>query len=101
MTARKTTPNPTKPKFQVVEYNLHYITNAGEELKFNLDIPTGIIFNLKGDDEQSQFVEMLKAMGDHETLAKFEKLGSLSEGTPLIKRYFAEYEKLAGASVGE
>lgn len=101
MTSKATTPNPTKPKFQVVEYNLHYITDAGKELVFNLDIPTGVVFNLEGNSEQEQFVEMLKAMGDTDTLNEFNKLGSISEGHPLIKRYFEEYSKLVGAPAGE
>ena len=104
MTARKTaaTPGP-KPKFQVVEYNLHYITNAGDELTFNLDLPSGIIMDAvsKSEAQEEQFVAMLEGMGDEATLAKFRKLGMISEGFPIINRFFEEFGKLAGADLGK
>ncbi len=105
MATRKTvTPNPTKPKFMVVElYNLHYQTNAGQELVLNFDIPTGILLkaNTNGMDEPAMITAVLDAMGDEKNKALYASLGWFSEGQAVTERYFAEFEKLTGTSAGE
>jgi hypothetical protein len=92
-----------KPRFLVVENKLHYQLNAGGEMVLNLDLPMGIVLDaIKGaTSQEEQFVAMLDALGDRETLEKFRTLGSISEGMPLVVKFFDEYARLAGASLGE
>jgi hypothetical protein len=94
-------PGP-KPTFQVVETNLHYRTKKGEEIVLDVDIPFGILVDVSsgGQSEQEQFVGVLEALGDKETLDKIKALGSI-EAMALIMRFFEEFERLVGASVGE
>ncbi|WP_394254706.1 hypothetical protein [Pseudoclavibacter helvolus] len=106
MAARTTTKAPTapeKPRFIVVEYNLHYRTNAGEEIVFNLDVPSGVMEKVAGGDqgEAEMFSSILQGMGDEHTLDQWRKLGFLSEGFPVVMRFFEEFAKLTEASVGE
>lgn len=92
-----------KPRFLVVENKLHYQMNSGGELVLDLDLPMGIVLDaISGaQTQEQQFVAMLEALGDTATLTKFRQLGSISEGMPLVIRFFDDYAKLAGASLGE
>lgn len=104
MTTPRKTPEPgSKPKFQVVESKLYYQTNAGDELALDLDLPMGVVLDaLKaGVSQEEQFSAMLAKLGDEKTLRRFRDLGSISEGMPLVVRFFEEYAKAAGASLGE
>jgi hypothetical protein len=94
-------PGP-KPTFQVVETNLHYRTKKGDEIVLDIDIPFGILVDVSsgGQSEQEQFVGVLEALGDKATLDKIKALGSI-EAMALIMRFFEEFERLVGASVGE
>jgi hypothetical protein len=94
-------PGP-KPTFQVVETNLHYRTKKDEEIILDLDIPFGVLVDVSsgGQSEQEQFIGVLEALGDKATLDKIKALGSI-EAMGLIMRFFEEFERLVGASVGE
>jgi hypothetical protein len=102
MSATSTQEPGPKPTFQVVETNLHYRTKKGEEIVLDIDIPFGVLVDVAAGDqnEQQQFVALLEALGDTETLDKVKALGSI-EAMALIMRFFEEFERLVGASVGE
>lgn len=103
MTARKTTPEPgPKPTFLVVEDNLHYQSKRHGELVLNLDFPFKILLDAMdtSEEEPDQFMKMLEALGDTATIRKVKDMGSL-EAMRLIRRFFAEFEKQAGAGLGE
>lgn len=103
MTARKSPPEPgAKPQFLVVEDNLHYQSKRHGEIVLNLDFPFKIMLDAmdKSEEEADQFVTMLEALGDTQTIRKVKDMGSL-EAMRLIRRFFAEFEKAAGADSGK
>jgi hypothetical protein len=97
----KPEPGP-KPEFIVIEDHLHYRTKAGDEIVLNLDIPFGGLMDAaetEGSD-QAQFMAILDVLGDQTIIDRVRALGSI-EALKLIARFFEEFNKLVGASVGE
>jgi hypothetical protein len=94
-------PGP-KPTFQVVETNLHFQSKKQGELVLDLDFPFDIMIDAAAqtESEGQMFMRILKAFGDEETYERVRKIGSI-EGMQLVSRYFEEFQKLAGISVGE
>lgn len=91
-----------KPKFLLVEKNLHYQKDAGGEMVFNVDIPFGILRKATANDadEQDQFLTVLEMMGGDNLIGQLDLMGSI-EVMALIARFFEEYEALSEARVGE
>jgi hypothetical protein len=92
----------TKPQFFVINDTLYYQAKAGDELKFDLDFPGEIFEKVMTDDleQRDQFLLMLDALGDGAMVARVKKMGAL-EQTRLIIGFFREFQKAAGATVGE
>ena len=90
-----------RPRFLVIESNLHVQTTKHGELVLPLDIPTNVFRKIGGDQEElDQLFAILDALGEAGTAEKLGDLGIL-ETMGIVVRFFSEFEKKAKATMGE
>jgi len=90
-----------RPRFLVVESNLHVQTSREGELVLPLDIPTKVFRSIGADQEElDQLFTILDALGDNSASEKLASLGIL-ETMGIVVRFFEEFERKAQALMGE
>lgn len=93
-----------KPRFLIVETNLHTQISDGTEVLLPLDPPAKVfreVMNDQGDQEDlDQLFAMLKLLGREQVVNKLEDLGIL-ELTGIVTRFFKEFQKKLRVEMGE
>lgn len=90
-----------RPRFLIVESNLHVQTSKEGELVLPLDIPTKVFRQIGGEQEElDQLFSILDALGDQDASDKLANLGIL-ETMGIVTRFFEEFSKKAQATMGE
>lgn len=97
-----------KPRFLVVEANLHVQLSTGYEVLLKLDPPAKVfreVMNGQGAggdaaEDVDQLFQMLALLGADDVVEKLEDLGIL-ETMGITLRFFDEFQKKAQALMGE
>lgn len=93
-----------KPRFLVVEANLHTQLSDGTEVLLRLDPPAKVfrtVMKDQGDQEDlDQLFAMLELLGQQDVVEKLEDLGIL-ELTGIVTRFFNEFQKKLRVEMGE
>lgn len=93
-----------KPRFLIVESNLHTQLSDGSEVRLRLDPPAKVfrtVMKDQGDQEDlDQLFAMLELLGQTDVVEKLEDLGIL-ELTGIVTRFFNEFQKKLRVEMGE